>query len=88
MGAGGKSLSKKLMKFMRHLMFFEELLEVVGAGSKHTAVSTELDIFHHHSDVAVLSFQTLLVQQLQEDALVFIVNVLHCLSHLHTKNSG
>lgn len=73
-------------------MLFEELLEVVGAGGKHTAVSAELDIFDHHGDVAVLAFKALLVQQLQEDTLVFVVHVLHRLRHLqsmslHTNNT-
>lgn len=63
-------------------MFLEKLLEVVGARSEDTAVSTKLDIFHHDSDVAVFALQTLLVQKFQEDALMFIVNVLDCLCHL------
>lgn len=67
-----------------HLVLLEELLEVVGAGGKHAAVSAELDVLHHHGDVAVLAFQPLLVQQLQEDALVLVVHVLHRLGHLQS----
>lgn len=66
-----------------YLMFFEEFLEVVGAGSEDAAVSAELDVFDHHSDVAVFAFQPLLIQQLQEDALMLVVDVLHHLRHLH-----
>lgn len=66
-----------------YLVFFEEFFEVVGAGGEHTAVSTELDVFDHHSDVTVFALQSLLIQQLQEDALMFVVHVLHCLRHLH-----
>lgn len=65
-------------------MLFEELLEVVGAGSEYAAVSAELDVFHHYGDVAVLTFQPLLIQQLQEDALVLVVHVLHRLGHLQS----
>lgn len=65
-------------------MLFEELLEVVGAGSEHAAVSPELDVLDDHGDVAVLPFQPLLVQQLQEDALVLVVHVLHRLRHLQS----
>lgn len=63
-------------------MLFEELFEVVGAGGEDAAVSAELDVLNDHSDVAVFPLQTLLVQQLQEDALVFVVNVFYRLRHL------
>lgn len=66
-----------------YLMFLKEFLEVVGAGSEDTAVSAELDVFDHHSNVTVFALQPLLVQQLQEDALMFIIHVLHRLRHLH-----
>lgn len=72
---------------VRYLVLLEELLEVVGAGGQDAAVSAELDIFDHHGDVAVLALQPLLVQQLQEDALVFIVHVLHRLRHLTTRDT-
>lgn len=65
-------------------MLLEKLLEVVGAGGKHAAVGAELDVLHHHGDVAVLALQALLVQQLQEDALVLVVHVLHRLGHLQS----
>lgn len=66
-------------------MFLEEFFKVDGAGSEHTAVGAELDVFHHHSDVTVFTFQPLFIQQLQEEALMFIVNVLHGLCHLNTQ---
>lgn len=65
-----------------HLVLLEELLEVVGAGSQDAAMGPELDVLHHHSDVAVLALQPLLVKQLQEDALVLVVHVLDRLRHL------
>lgn len=67
-------------------MFLEEFLEVVGAGGQDTAVGSELDVLHHNGNVTVLSFQTLLVQQLQEDALVLVVHVFHCLTHLSERD--
>lgn len=71
-----------------YLVFFEEFFEVVGASGEHAAVSTELDVFDHHSNVAVFAFQSLLIQQLQEDALMFVVHVLHRLRHLNTVGSN
>lgn len=70
--------------FLRYLVFFEELFKVVGAGGEDAAVSTELDVFDDHGNVAVLALQPLLVQQLQEDALMFVVHVLHHFRHLRT----
>lgn len=63
-------------------MLLEELLEVVGAGGQDAAVGPELDVLHHHGDVAVFALQPLFVQQLQEDALVLVVHVLDRLRHL------
>lgn len=65
-----------------HLVLLKELLEVVGARSQDAAVGSELDVLHHHGDVAVLALEPLLVQQLQEDALVLVVHVLDRLRHL------
>lgn len=66
-------------------MFFEEFLEVVGAGRQDAAVSAEFDVFDHHGDVAVLPLQTLLVEQLEEDVLVLLVHILHRLGHLRAR---
>ena len=64
-----------------YLVFLEEFLEVVGAGGEDAAMRAELDVLHHHGDVAVLALQPLLVEQLQEHTLMVLVHVLYRLRH-------
>lgn len=72
---------------VQYLVLLEEFFEVVGAGGENTAVSPELDVFDHHGDVTVLALEPLLIQKLQEDALVFVIHVLDCLCHLLTRKT-